>query len=232
MLKGYWQVPLTERAKKISAFVTPNGLYQYKVMPFGMKNAGATYQRMINKVIAGLRGCRAYIDDICAYNFGTFKEHLVILEALFDRLLEAVLTANLSKSVFCQATVSYLGFECGQGKIRPIQAKVEVIALFPVPSDKKKLMRFLGMAGFYRRFCPNFSTVAYPLTNLLADGVKYIWSEQCDIAFEKIKAILQSFPVLVMPDYTKEFKLYIDASDVGCGGVLMQEVDGIDHPIG
>ena len=116
LLKGFWQVPLTARAKEISAFVTCEGLYQYKVMPFSMKNAPATFQRLINKVITGLGGCEAYIDDVIVYS-DSWETYLEILEELFDRLSEANLTVNLMKSEFGCGTVTYLGHEVGQGQV-------------------------------------------------------------------------------------------------------------------
>ena len=108
LLKGFWQVPLTERAKEVSAFVTPQGLYQYKVMPFGMKNSPATFQRLIHMVVKDIQGCDAYIDDLIVYS-DTWDKHLQILRELFERLSEADLTVNLVKSEFCHAQVTFLG---------------------------------------------------------------------------------------------------------------------------
>ena len=147
LLRGFWQVPLTERAKEISAFVTPDGLYQYKVMPFGMKNSPATFQHLINKVIAGLDGCKAYINDVIIYS-DTWEAHLQIIRKFFERLTEAKLTINLSKSEFAQAQVTYLGYVVGQGKVKPVNAKIAAISEFLQPENKKKLMRFLSMAGY------------------------------------------------------------------------------------
>lgn len=232
LLKGFWQVPLTENAKEISAFVTPDGLYQYKVMPFGMKNSPATFQRLVNSVIAGLDGCDAYIDDVIIHSNGTFEEHLQIIRAFFQRLSEAKLTINLAKSEFCHATLTFLGHEVGQGHVKPIDAKVQAINEFPVPTCKRQLMRFLGMAGYYRKFCKNFSDIAEPLTNLLKKGVKFVWSNDQQTAFEKVKAILKSSPILSAPDFDKHFKLAVDASDIGAGAVLLQEDNnGVDHPV-
>ena len=231
LLKGFWQVPLTDRAKEISAFVTPYGLYQYKVMPFGMKNSPASFQRLINKVIADLEGCEAYIDDVIIYS-DTWEEHLRIIYEFFNRLSRAKLTINLSKSEFCQAQVTYLGHVVGQGQVKPLTTKVEAIANFPQPESKRQLMRFLGMAGYYRRFCPNFAAVAEPLTQLLNKRAKFIWSEKCDKAFEKLKAMLQSAPVLRAPDFGSPFKLAVDASDAAAGAVLLQDDDeGVEHPV-
>jgi len=231
LLKGYWQVPLTDRAKEISAFCTPDALFQYRVMPFGMKNAPATFQRMVNQLVADIEGCEAYVDDLIVYS-QSWEQHIGQLRHLFAKLSEAKLTVNLVKSEFCHANVVYLGHVVGQGEVKPIKAKVEAIEKFPTPRTKKELQRFLGMAGYYRKFCPNFSDIACPLTGLLSKNVKYIWTGDCDNGFKKIKAILISEPVLIAPDFQKQFKLAVDASDIGCGAVLMQESDdGIDHPI-
>ena len=231
LLKGFYQVPLTDRAKELSAFVTPDGLFQYKVMPFGMKNAPATFQRLINNVISGIDGCEAYIDDVLIYS-DTWEEHLQILRTFFDRLSSAMLTVNLVKSEFGCARVNYLGHIVGQGQVKPIDAKISAISSFPKPENKKQLMRFLGMAGYYRKFCPNFSSISEPLTQLLRKNVKFLWSKSCEQAFEELKAILESSPVLAAPNFDSQFKLAVDASDVAAGGVLLQESqDGVDHPI-
>ncbi len=161
LLKGYWQVPLTERAQEISAFIVPSGLFSYKVMSFGLRNAPATFQRLMNRVISGLRGCAMYLDDVVVYS-QTRDEHIVQIRALFDQFVKANLTVNLLKCEFAKATVVYLGKVVGQGQVLPVRAKVETIDNYPTPTTKKELMRFLGMVGFYRCFCRNFSTVGPP----------------------------------------------------------------------
>ncbi len=231
LLKGFWQVPLTERAKRVSAFVTPDGLFNYCVMPFGMRNSPATFQRLINQVISGLSGCEAYIDDLVLYS-ESWDDHLLRLRLLFERLVEAKLTVNLAKSEFCRGTVQYLGHIVGQGHIKPVSAKIDSIAKYAIPKDKKSLMRFLGTIGYYRRFCVNFSSVVTPLTNLLGKNVKYVWTDQCCEAFDKVKRLLMSYPVLITANYDEQFSLFVDASDVGAGAVLTQlGSDGLDHPI-
>ena len=166
LLKGFYQIPLTDRAKEISAFVTPDGLYQYKVMPFGMKNSPATFQRLINGLVSDLDGCKAYIDDVIIFG-EEWKQHLETIRAFFDRFSEAKLTINLAKSKFCHANLIFLGHIVGQGQVKPVEAKVEAISDFPVPTCKRQLVRFLGMAGYYRKFCHNFSVIAEPFINLL-----------------------------------------------------------------
>ena len=231
MLKGYWQVPLTQRAREVSAFVTPSGLYQYKVMPFGMKNAPATFQRMVNKLVRNIDGCEGYIDDVVIFS-DNWSDHIRQIERFFQIMREAKLTINLMKSEFGKATVKYLGHIVGQGQVRPLDAKIQTIAKFPIPTSRKELARFLGMAGYYRNFCLNFSEIAAPLTNLLSKKVKFVWTDDCQLAFDKVKLLLQKSPVLKSPDYEKPFKLIIDSSDVGTGSVLVQEAsDGLDHPV-
>ncbi|XP_071483344.1 uncharacterized protein [Diadema antillarum] len=231
LLKGYWQVPLSERAKELSAFVTPDGFFQYKVMPFGMKNAPATFQRLINTVTSGLVGCEAYLDDIIVYSH-TWEDHLLRVRALFDRLTSANLTVNLRKCEFARAKVVFLGHIVGHGSVKPVEAKVETILNFPRPQSKRELRRFLGMTGYYRKFCHNFADAATPLTNMLRKDSQFDWSDDCQVAFNRLKAMLASSPVLAAPNFDKQFILMVDASDTGGGGALMQKDDnGVDHPV-
>ncbi len=231
LLKGYWQVPLSKRARDLASFITPSGLYSYTVMPFGLRNAPATFQRLMNKVVAGLKGCAVYLDDVVIYS-ESWEEHIHCIRALFERLAWANLTVNLAKCEFAQGTATYLGKVVGQGQVRPVRAKVLAIDQFSPPTTKRELMRFLGMVGYYRGFCRNFSTVVAPLTNLLSFKVKFDWSPQCQCAFENVKGLISSAPVLAAPCLDEPFRLQVDASNVGAGAVLLQTgPDGIDHPI-
>ena len=175
-------------------------------------------------------GCDAYIDDVIIHN-NTFEGHLQSIRNLFDRLSDANLTINLSKSEFCHTVVTFLGHEVGQGKVMHIKAKVKAISEFPIPDGKKQLTRFLGMAGYYRKFCSNFSTIAEPLINLLRKRTKFIWSERCQQSFNKLKAMLISVPVLSAPNFNCHFKLAVEASANGTGSVLLQDENGVNHPV-
>ena len=232
ILRGYYQVPLTPRAKTISAFVTPDGLWQYRYMPFGFKNAPATFQRLMNQVIHGLDGIRVYLDDILVVA-DSWEEHIQQLEELFGRLSTSGLVINLAKCEFSRATVTYLGHEVGQGKTAPRTAKVEAILNFPVPCDRRGVRRFLGMCGFYRRFCKNFASIAGPLTDLISPKKPFKWSSAAQEAFNNLKSLLASAPVLRAADYDQPFILHVDACDTGVGAVLLQ-VDPetlIQHPV-
>ena len=164
--------------KEISAIVTPDGLYQYKVMPFGMRNSQATSQRLMNMCLKDLEGVEVYVDDIVIFS-DTWEEHLKRLEKVLFWLEQANLTVNLSQSDFVKAKVIYLGYVVDHGVVTPIKAKINSYIDYPIPENKKSLMRFLGMAGYYRKYCKNFSEVTAPLTELLKKSVKYHWSEAC-----------------------------------------------------
>ena len=231
LLTGYWQVPLTKRAQEISSFITPDGLYKYKVMPFGMRNSPSTFQRLMNHIIRDIPNCQAYLDDIVIYS-NTFQDHINLIEQLFTKLLEANLTINLSKSHFGHATIEYLGHVVGNGKVKPVNAKIEAIQKIPIPTNKKQIRSFLGMAGYYRKFCPNFSVIASPLTNLLKKNSSYTWTPDCDKAFNHLKLILSHAPILTMPNFDEQFYIMVDSCNIGTGSVLFQkDQNGIEKPI-
>lgn len=187
--KGYWQVPLSQRAREISAFITPFGLFSYTVMSFGLRNAPATFQWLMNMVVSGLDGCAVYRGDVVVFS-DTWEDHVHSIRKLFDQLRDAHLTVNLAKCEFAKATVTYLGKVVGQGQVWQVQAKVTAIEQYPVPTTKKELMCFLGLVGYYCSFCKNFSTAVAPLTDLLKARARYLRSASCQRAFENVKTIL------------------------------------------
>ena len=173
--------------------------------------------------------CEAYIDDVIIYS-DSWQDHPSKLWAIFVRFSQAKLTVNLSKSEFGHAEVVFLGHVVGNGHVKPSDAKIQALLKYPVPQNKQELMRFLGMAGYYRRFCSNFSVIISPLTNLLKKSQNYSWTANCATAFLKVKMMLSSKPVLQAPDFYKQFSLMVDASHLGAGAALMQADDkGIEH---
>lgn len=231
LLKGYFQIPLSERAKKILAICTPTGLYQFKRLPFGLKTAPAAFQRLMNTLFHGWSDVMVYLDDALIAS-KTWEEHLIRLREVLERLKEANLTINLEKSDFGRAQVQYLGYIVGLGQVAPLESKVQAILEYPNPRNRRELRRFLGMVGYYRRFCPNFATVAEPLTYLLKKDQRFLFNNVCVNAFCTLKTMLCSAPVLAAPDVQRPFKLAVDASKVGSGAVLFQEGDdGWDHPV-
>ena len=234
LTKGYWQVPLDEPAKERSAFVTHTGVYEFNVLPFGLRNAPATFQRLVDGLLAGLgEYAVAYLDDVAIFS-DSWPEHLEHLEKVFDRIRQAGLTVKAKKCQIGQNRVTYLGHQVGRGTINPLQAKVEAIQQWPVPKSKKQVQSFLGLAGYYRRFVPHYSQIAAPLTDLTkkSQPTTVKWTPECQEAFTQLKATLMSDPVLRAPDFDKPFLVTTDASERGIGAVLMQEGPAQNfHPV-
>ncbi|XP_068229342.1 uncharacterized protein [Palaemon carinicauda] len=231
LLRGYYQVPLADNTKPLTAFTTPDGLYQYTVLPFGLKNAPAVFQRLMDQVISNMPGIRVYLDDIVVFS-DTWLEHLSMLKDLLGRLRQACLTINLIKSDFGHAKLQYLGYVIGSGEVSPVAAKVDAITKLSCPRSRREVRKFLGMVGYYRRFCKNFSEVVAPLTDLTSSKRKFFWTPVCEEAFRRAKDFLTSSPVLKAPDFGSPFAVEVDASDRGIGAVLLQKGPGdMQHPV-
>ena len=229
--KGYWQVPMDEEAIPMSAFVTPFGHFQWKFMPFGLRNAPATFQKLVQKVLLGLdKFTAAYLDDILIFS-ESWHEHICHIKEVLKRIREAGLTIKATKCDFATAEVDYLGHTIGLGKVAPRNAKVLALQNFPRPNNRKQLQSFLGLAGYYRKFLPHFAHITACLTNLLKKGARFVWDEEAEAAFLDLKSRLASRPILRPPDFSRPFCVAVDASDVAVGACLFQEIDGVEHPI-
>lgn len=229
---AFWQIPLEPESKQKTAFTIPQrGHYQFRVVPFGLSTASQALSRVMNHIFIDLEPrVFVYLDDlIIATN--DFDEHLRLLQEVARRLQMAGLTINADKSVFCRRSIRYLGYVLDESGWNVDKEKTEAINQFPTPSSKKEVQRFLGMAGWYRRFIRDFSKVAAPLTELTKAKVKFRWNERCEVAFNSLKQLLCTAPVLSTPDYTKPFSISCDASDVALGAVLSQEHDGNEKAI-
>ena len=234
LTRGYWQVPVAKEDRHKTAFTSPFGLYQFCVMPFGLNGAPATFQRLMNEVVRDMeKFAHAYLDDLVIFS-DTWEEHLVYLEAVLGKLQEFGLTANMTKCQWAMAECTYLGHVVGGGQVKPEINKLEAVEKFPVPKTKNVVRLFLGLAGYYRRFIKDFASIAVPLTNLTKKKNPdiVVWTEECDRAFNALKNVLTSTPVLSSPNFEKMFILQTDASNYGVGAVLSQaDAEGLDHPI-
>jgi len=232
LASGYWQVLMDPKSKEKTAFTTPYGLYQFRVMPFGLCNAPATFQRLMERVLSGLHwtACLVYLDDIIIFS-KTVEQHLALLRDVFSRLRQAGLKIKPSKCHLLQTSVHYLGHVVSAKGIETDPGKVKCVSNWPVPTTSKELSSFLGLASYYRRFIKNFAHVAAPLHALIHKGKSWQWSAECTEAFFELKKRLISAPVLMLPDFSKSFVLDTDASGEGLGAVLSQIINGKEHVI-
>ncbi|CAN2390102.1 K02A2.6-like [Pristimantis euphronides] len=232
--RGYWQIPMSQEARERSAFITPFGLYESLVMPFGMKNAPATFQRLVDQLLEGLGGFAvAYLDDIAIFS-STWEDHLKHLNRVLRKIQAAGLTIKPEKCQIAMTEVQYLGHRVGGGVLKPEPGKVDAISTWPTPRTKKQVMSFLGTAGYYRKFVPGYSALAKPLTDLTKKKLPQMvnWTAECEQSFSALKAALSSAPVLQAPDFRRRFMVQTDASAYGLGAVLSQvNSDGEEHPV-
>ena len=179
LASGYWQIQLTDEAKEKSAFSTNSGLYQFTVMPFGLTNAPATFQRLMERVLAGLQWhtCLVYIDDIIIFS-ETIEDHLKQMQDIFDRLKQAKLRLKPKKCKLLQTKVKYLGHIVSKDGVETDPDKVKAVKEWPRPICVKDIRSFVGFCPYYRRFIPNFATVVKPLIRLTEKKVNFVWSDE------------------------------------------------------
>ncbi|XP_071941068.1 uncharacterized protein [Antedon mediterranea] len=234
LTQGYYQIALTDEAKLKSAFITPWGQYQYKVMPFGMANSPGTFQRLIDNILRGTECfARAYLDDIAIFSTD-WNSHLLHITEVLDRINAAGLTVKPTKCEIAQETVSYLGHVIGNGLVRPSPDKLSALQNYPRPITKTNIRAFLGLANYYRKFIPDFSQIALPLTEATRKSSpnNVNWSEQMETSFRTLQTKLTDSPVLVSPNFDKQFILQCDASNQAIGAVLTQCDDNEhEHPV-
>ncbi|GBG92468.1 hypothetical protein CBR_g55547 [Chara braunii] len=221
---GYHQIEVDPSDQHKTAFKTRDGLYEFIVMPFGLTNAPATFQCLMDKVLRHQlnKFVVVYLDDILIFS-KSMDEHVKHLEEVLQVLKDAQLHLNLEKSEFARDSVSYLGHRLSANGLEPEATKVEVIQNWPQPANVRELRSFLGLASYYRKFVPRFSTIAHPLSRLTSKNVTYAWCEKCESAFQALKEALVSHHVLRIADPNLTFVVTTDASQFGIGAVLQQD---------
>ena len=232
MLKGYWQIPVAESSKQYTAFVTHDGVFEYNRMPFGLANSPACFMRLMTRVLQGLmwETCLVYIDDIIVFS-ANFEQHLERLQQIFDRIRKANLSLKPRKCSFLRTETKFLGHIISSDGIKPLPEKISTIKNYPRPQDKKEILSFLGLVGYYRKFIKDFSKIAGPLHDLARRNATFIWTTSHETAFCTLRNALINPPVLAYPDYDKPYILETDASADAVGYVLSQKIDGVVRPI-
>ena len=215
---------MEEKDKEKMAFITHEGLYEFNVIPFGLCNAPATFQRLMHMVYGNLIFTKApvYIDDTNVHS-KTFEQHLEDLREIFGRIRDAKLKLRLEKCYLCFKEIKFLGYVIGSNGMKVDQEKIEKVKNFPTPTNVSELRSFIGLASYYRRFIKDFSKIAKPLMELFQKEKEYKWERRQKESFEELKKKLTTTPVLIFPDFEKEFILYTDASGYALGAVLAQK---------
>lgn len=229
---GYYQIPVEEGSKQFTAFVTPEGQYEFNRMPFGLTNAPRVFQRFMNKILALTKAFAAvYLDDVLIHA-KTIEDAMGNLETILKLLREEGLTLNLSKCYFLQLSITYLGFEISDGKVKPGSAKIKAIEEFPLPKTIHNIRQFIGLTGYFRHFVNNYATIALPLTNLLKKNVSWKWGKSEQGAFDKLRDTLMQQPILAIFNPGAHTEVHTDASAFGVAGILLQkQADDRLHPI-
>ena len=223
---GYWQLAVAEDSIEKTAFRCHLGHYEFLRMPFGLTNAPAVFQRMMDKVLAGLIGriVMVYLDDIVIYSRSE-EEHVQHLELVFARLREAGLRLKPTKCFFGLEEIKLLGYIVNRDGIHTDPEKVKAIAKLTPPRDLKGVRSFLGMTGFYRQCLPDYAQIAEPLEELKRKYAHFVWGPSQSEAFEKLKQLLTSSHVMTAPRTDRPYKLYTDACDYAVGAILVQVDD-------
>lgn len=233
LVQGYHQVPLNPDSRPLTAFSVPGkGHFEYLVLPFGLHSAPATFEELMDRVLSSAINDFAfvYLDDIIIFS-KTYAQHQEHLNYVLQKLLEANLVINWKKSKFLKHETDYLGHRVGSGVLKPAEDKTKTIRDFPPPNTQKQVRSFLGLTGFYRKFIKSYALKAQPLNQLLHKDHKFEWTKECQNAFEQLKNDIIAEPVLICPDFTSEFEIQCDASNVALGAVLVQYIDGCEKVI-
>ena len=231
--KGFHQVPMKPEDVEKTAFCTPWGKYEYLFMPFGLRNAPSTFQRLMDQVLHDMLDfSRAYIDDIVIFS-STWTDHLQHLKSVLDRLREVGLTAKPSKCAWARASCVYLGYLVGGGRVTPEECKVAAVKNFLRPLNKSDIRSYLGLTGYYRKFIPDYASHSVALTAATRKTAPSAveWSQQLEEEFLYLKQALCRLPSLTIPTQDDSFLLQTDASAVGIGAVLSVVRDNVEKPV-
>ena len=226
LASGYWGIPVHPKDIEKTAFAAHKGKYEFLRMPFGLCNAQSTFQRSMDELVQkvhadGLPGVDAYVDNFIVFS-KTFEEHMDTLERLLHYVDFYNLSLRCDKCEFFKPEIEFLGFIITGETVKPSPNNVRKVREFPRPKTRRQLQQFIGVANFNRKFVPNYAVISSPLTKLTSKKVKFEWGPPQDEAFQKIKDCLSEAPNLCLADWSKEFHIQTDASNVAAGAVLYQ----------
>lgn len=229
---GYYQIPMEENDIEKTAFRTKFGLFEFTVMPFGLKNAPATFQKTMNKILEGFlqKFVIVYLDDILIYS-KDLKQHYCHLRMVLKALESNNFYYKISKCQFAKTELPYLGFIISKGGAKTDPTKVKAIRDWPTVQNKQQIQSFMGLVNFYRRFIPKFADIAEPIVKLTRKVAIFEWDESREAAFQYLKELLTTAPILKYPDLSNLFRVETDASQFSVGGVLLQEAHGSWLPV-
>ena len=233
LTKGFYQIGLDPKCREQLAFSTPDGLKQWTVMPFGIANAPATFQREMQRVLRDRLddSVLVYIDDILIFSRHA-AEHAEHVEWVLSRLRQCGYYANPDKCEFFQQRVNFLGHVISAQGVAVQQHKVDAVTKWPTPQSVSDVRRFLGLTGYYRRFVSGYSRITSPLSDLTCKDTLFVWGEKEEAAFVQLKEALAAAPVLITPDNSKSYTIHTDASGYAVGATLSQEGEGGRmHPV-
>ncbi|CAI7742250.1 unnamed protein product [Closterium sp. NIES-53] len=223
--QGFNQIPIKAEECKKMAFHGPGGLYEWRCMPFGIKNASALFQRVMDAVLRNIPAAACYIDDVIVFSPSP-EQHVKDVQAALEAIKEGGLTCHPKKCEFGCSSVNYLGFEVQGGRMSIQQAKVEVLNRVPAPKDRTTLRAVLGFLNYYRKFVPNFSQTAEALNRLLWEDQAWQWGEAKQGALEALLNAVKTASLLTLPSKEDPFVLYTGWSSAGMGAILCQEREG------
>jgi hypothetical protein len=220
---GYYSMPLNEEAKQLCVISLPWGLYRYEVLPQGIKPATDIFQQRMNALYRDMDNVDTFLDDTMILGYSTFDAHLDDVVEVLKRLLAAGMQVNVAKCKWFEHSVTYLGFIISREGIQPQPAKIQGILHMKRPTTQKQVRRFVGMVNFYRDLYPKRAELLAPLTSLCGQNKKFVWTDEHDVAFNKVKTQLAQDAILTYPQFDKPFTVYTDASDKQIGGVVTQD---------